>query len=520
MEQIEQFFTGTALGRTLGNVLAALIILIIGYIIARVASNLVRRLLNRTSIDERIARTLTIEESQRVSIEDITAQVVFWIIMLFTAVGVLQRLSLPAVAQPINSLLDRVLTVYLPSLLSALLYLLLAWVIATVIRTLILRGSAMLRLDQRLAQHGALQEGERVSVSESLATAAFWFVFLLFIPSVLSSLGMTEIAAPIQVMFAEALTFIPNIFGAAIILLLGWFIARILRQILTNLLAALGLDDIGRRAGMAADRSLSRLIGTIVYTLILLFAIIAALEELDIEAISAPATRMLTTILDAIPGIIGAALVLIVSYYIARLVAGLISDLLASLGVNEIPARLGLNLTGSRPLSEIIGYIVQVGIMLFAAISAAELLGSAYLAGIITTFVTFLGQVLLALIIFAIGIYLANLAYNFVLSAGGTRSEMTATIARVAVLVLAGAMALRQMGIADDIVNLAFGIMLGALGVAAALAFGLGGRDVAGREVERFVSKLRQDNQTPPSPPAVSPTTPSSPPSTPPSVGD
>lgn len=509
MEQLQQFFTGSVLGTTVLNIIAAIVILIVGYIIARVVSNLVRRLLNRTSLDERIASTLTIEESQRVSIEDIAAQVVFWIIMLFAAVGVLQRLSLPAVAAPINSLLDRVLTVYLPSLGSALLYLLLAWVIATVVRTLILRGGAMLQLDQRLSQQGAIQEGENVSVTQSLATAAFWFIFLLFIPSVLSSLGMTEIAAPIQVMFAEALTFIPNIVGAALILLLGWFIARILRQILTNLLSAVGLDSIGRRVGLAADRSLSRLVGTIVYTLVLLFAIIAALEELSIEAVSAPATRMLTTILDAIPGILGAALVLIVSYYIARLVAGLISDLLAGLGVNEIPARLGLNLTGSRPLSEIIGYIVQVGIMLFAAVSAAELLGSAYLAGIITMFVTFLGQVLLALIIFAIGIYLANLAYNFVLSAGGTRSELTASIARVAVLVLAGAMALRQMGIADDIVNLAFGIMLGALGVAAALAFGLGGRDVAGREVERFVRRLREDNQTPPSPPTAPPTTPS-----------
>jgi hypothetical protein len=52
-------------------------------------------------------------------------------------------------------------------------------------------------------------------------------------------------------------------------------------------------------------------------------------------------------------------------------------------------------------------------------------------------------------------------------------------------------MSLRQLGIADDIVNLAFGLLLGALAVAAALAFGLGSRDIAGREVERFVNSLR-----------------------------
>jgi hypothetical protein len=100
----------------------------------------------------------------------------------------------------------------------------------------------------------------------------------------------------------------------------------------------------------------------------------------------------------------------------------------------------------------------------------------------------------LALIILGIGIYLANLARSVVLSAGGENAAFMASVARVAILVLAGAMALRQLGIADDIVNLAFGILLGALAIAAALAFGLGSRDVAGREVERFVSSLRQDD--------------------------
>lgn len=493
MDQLQQFFN-TPIGRTVASIAAALVILLVGYIIARVASNLVRRLLNRTSLDERIARTLTIEETRKVSIEDISAQVVFWIIILFTVVAVLQRLQLPAVADPINSLLRQVTTVYLPSLGGALLILLVAWVVASVVKFLITKAADMTRFDERLS--GALEEGESVQLSESLATALFWFIFLLFIPAVLSQLGMTELAAPLQVMFAEALSFIPNIVGAALILAIGWFIARILRQILSNLLAAVGLDNLGERAGLSGERSLSNLVGTIVYTFVLLFAIVAALEELSIEAVSEPATFMLTTILDAIPGIVGAAIVLIVSYYIARLVAGLIRDLLAGLGVNEIPARLGLNLTGTRTLAEIIGYVVQVGIMLFAAISAAELLGSAYLAGIITVFVQFLGQVILALIVFAIGIYLANLAYNFVLSAAGAQAQMTANLARVAVLVLAGAMALRQLGIADDIVNLAFGIMLGALGVAAAIAFGLGGRDVAGREVERFVENLRSENSS------------------------
>lgn len=494
MSQIQAFFNDLSpIGVTILNVLAALVILLIGYIIARVLANGVRRLLGRTNLDSRLAQALTLDESSTVSIEDIAARVVFWIVMLFALVGVLQRLQLPAVATPINNLLNQITTELLPNLGLALLYIVIALAVATVVRVLITKAADVLRIDERLTKHGALVEGETVSISQSIATAAFWFIFLLFLPPVLARLGMSELAAPVQTMFGQAISFIPNIVGAGLILLLGWFIARILRQILTNLLTAVGVDAVGERAGLVGTRSLSALIGNIVYTFILLLAIISALEELDIAAISTPATRMLTTILDAVPGVIGAALVLIVSYYIARLVASLISDLLAGVGVNEIPARLGIQLNGTRTLSQLIGYIIQIGIMLFAAISAAELLGSEFLAAIIATFVEFAGQVILALIIFGIGLYLANLAHSLVKSAGGQHSQMTATIARFAILVLAGAMALRQMGIADDIVNLAFGILLGALGIAAALAFGLGSREIAGREVARFVENIRGD---------------------------
>jgi len=58
-----------------------------------------------------------------------------------------------------------------------------------------------------------------------------------------------------------------------------------------------------------------------------------------------------------------------------------------------------------------------------------------------------------------------------------------------------GALALGQTGISQQIVNMAFTLGLGAIAVAAALAFGLGGREVAGRELERFVKSFKEDNE-------------------------
>ncbi|MDH3546805.1 MAG: hypothetical protein OEN22_06875, partial [Gammaproteobacteria bacterium] len=65
-------------------------------------------------------------------------------------------------------------------------------------------------------------------------------------------------------------------------------------------------------------------------------------------------------------------------------------------------------------------------------------------------------------------------------------------ILRVAILGLVLAMGLRAMGIADDIVNLAFGIILGAVAVAFAVSFGLGGREAAGKQMEYWLSGLRK----------------------------
>ena len=93
--------------------------------------------------------------------------------------------------------------------------------------------------------------------------------------------------------------------------------------------------------------------------------------------------------------------------------------------------------------------------------------------------------------IIAIGLWIANLAAAALRAVSGGRAAFYAGLARFAILGLVFAMALRAMGIADDIVTLAFGLTLGAVAVAAALSFGLGGREAAGRQMEHWLSKLR-----------------------------
>jgi hypothetical protein len=330
-------------------------------------------------------------------------------------------------------------------------------------------------------------------------------------------------------MVDEILAILPNLFGAVIILVVGWFVARVVRQIVTNLLVAAGADQLGARVGLGTtpdSPSLSSVAGTLVYILIFIPVLIAALNTLNIEAISQPAVAMLTTLLQAVPAVFGAAVILGLAYFLGRLIADLVSNLLNGLGFDQLMMRLGLSavpvpeareipvgedgpavttttVRNRRP-SEVAGFLVLVVIMFFAAIEAANLMGFEILAVILAQLLRYAGQILVAVIVFGIGLYLANLAHTVIRSTGGSQSSLLAQAARGGIIIFSGALALRQTGIAEDIVNLAFGLLLGAVAVAIALAFGLGGRQIAERWlVNRLQSLYVNRPDTPPEPPSA-----------------
>jgi hypothetical protein len=83
-------------------------------------------------------------------------------------------------------------------------------------------------------------------------------------------------------------------------------------------------------------------------------------------------------------------------------------------------------------------------------------------------------------------------AAKTVQASGVAQAGLLALATRVSILVLAGAMALRQMGLASEIINMAFGLLLGAIAVAVALAFGLGGREAAARELEEWLRSVKK----------------------------
>ncbi|MGE5224122.1 MAG: mechanosensitive ion channel [Omnitrophica WOR_2 bacterium] len=500
-------------------ILLAIVVFVAGLIIAYLASGLVRRLLARTGLEDRIASLLHGSQHpkpENIQVENWIAGIVFWLIVFFAAVAALQILNLNAISGPLAGLLNPILD-FIPRLISALILLVIAWVIATILRVIVTRVLSASGLVRQASENADVPAQNRVSIAQTVGNIVYWLVFLLFLPAVLGALQLAGLLGPVQTMVNNILAYLPNILAAFLIFAIGYFVARIVRSIVVNLLASAGLDNVGRRAGMgaAADQvSLSQVIGWIVYVLILIPVIIAALNALNIPSVSTPASNMLNQILAALPNIFAALVVLAIAYFIGRLLGRFVAALLSGLGFNRFFQRLGLfRETGSVPAAgeqaaqatsqtytqpaaarttpaDIIGYIVTVGIILFAALEAAQILGFAFLATLISSFIVAAFEVLVGLAIFAIGLYLSALADRAIRESRMSQANILAPVARVAIIVFAGALALRQMGIADSIVNLAFGLMLGAVAVAAALAFGLGGRDFAHRQLERWQNTM------------------------------
>lgn len=500
------------------NLGLAVLWLVIGLILAWAISVLVENMLKRTNIDNQLAAWLTGQESegQVLPIEKWIATAVFWIIMLFALVAFFNQLQLTAVSEPLTAFLSQV-SLFLPKLAGALILLGFAWLVATVVKFVVSRTLRGFAVDERLSQAGATPTENQVLLSDTLASALYWFIFLLFLPPILDTLNLQQALEPINNLVNQILSALPKILKAGIIGAAGWLLATVVRRIVSNLLAAAGIDQLGARFGIGrttGSQSLSWIGGTLVYVLILIPTAIAALNALEIDAISVPAVTMLNRILSAIPNIFTAGLVLVIAYFLGRFVADLVSNILTGIGFNNIFSWLGLqsstsNTETSPPQradenatvlqqspqqtpSEIVGIVVLVGIMLFATITATEILGLTALTTIITQILEISGRVLIGIIIFAIGLYFANLAYNLIHSSGTSQSSLLAQTARIAIIVLVGAMALQQMGIAPNIVNLAFGLLLGAIAVAVAIAFGLGGREIAAEQIRAWLEMFKE----------------------------
>ena len=471
------------LGSSLPGILGALGILIVGWFVATLVRAGVRKGLGLVQLNNRMRNTT----GTQMDVEGGAASALFYVVVLFVLVAFFNALNLELVSGPLRGFLDQVLA-FAPKIVAGGVLLLVAWVLATVVRTVVSKALQATSLDDKLSSEAGMSP-----MSENLGNVLFWLIILLFLPGILGTLELNGILDPVQGMVNEMMGMLPNVFGALILGGVGWFVAKIVRDLVSNLLAAGGADGMGEQVGLRGTMSLSKLVGLIIYILIFVPALIAALQALSIEVITVPATQMLNSMMSAIPNIFAAAIILAVAFFVSRLISHLISNLLGGMGFDQLPNKVGLGqvFEGGITPSQLVGKVIVFFIMLFATVEAANRLGFEQLSQLVAMFIQFGGQVLLGTAIIGVGFWLSNVACDAIQRVGGSNAGMLAGIARFSILGLVLAMGLRAMGLADDIVNLAFGLTLGAIAVAIALSFGLGGREAAGKQMEHWLGRMR-----------------------------
>jgi hypothetical protein len=465
------------------NIAAAIAILVIGYFIARIIKAIIIKFLTSTKL---FAKVEEMKIPEKESTVDIIGRLTFYLVMLFVLLAFFNVLNLPIIAGPIGTLVNTVME-YLPRVGGAAIILIIAWIIAKILKMAILKGLGLLDFDGKLSKYF------KGKPSEIIAGITFYLVLLFAIPPFLEALKLTSVTNPLSEMWGKFTGILPNLLAGTIIMIIGFLIAKIVREILVNLLVGFGIDRGAEKVGI--DKTLGKLkvsgmIGTIVYVLVLIPVLIAALDALNIPAVSTPGRGMLAIVLDKLPSIFAASIIIILAIVIGKIIQTLLAQILVGLGFDRLLERLGAKKASQKTPSQLAGIIAFIYIIFLAIMEAAEVLNFQMLSQLGSQFIAFAFKVILAVIILGVGILIGDWVKRLTQGAAKER-PFIANLAKAAIVVFALAIALQNLGIANEIVTLAFGLLLGSIAIAAAIAFGIGSRDIAGREVDAWVKKLR-----------------------------
>ncbi len=328
--------------------------------------------------------------------------------------------------------------------------------------------------------------GSGESLGNSLGRIVNLFIWLFGLLAILDILGLEGVITPLNELLNAVMGFIPNLVGAALIFFIGHTIVKILKDLVTTALQTVDFDKWANKGGVEAatgNTAISETIGKVVYVLLIIPVTIGAIDTLGIEGVSGPATAMLGMILGAVPNIIVAAIFLGIGYLVAGFVANFLKEILADLGVDRAVAATEI-LPDGTSASSALSRLAQVAIMLFAAIGAMRALGFPELTAILDAVLELGGRVVFGGVVIVAGFLVAGLLAKLIGGSGG--GSLAGSVIKWAAVLLFTFMGLEFMGVGEEIVRYAFGALAAGSAVAAALAFGLGGREWAARQLDKI----------------------------------
>ncbi|HEM4128844.1 TPA: mechanosensitive ion channel [Streptococcus suis] len=385
----------------------------------------------------------------------------------------------------------------LPGVIRMFVLVIIAFVLAGLLRKLTLAGLNKIQFSQKLQEWGVIKpEDNGQALIKTLGQLVYFLVILFFLPSILSGLNISSTVDPISSMFEKFFAFIPNMIAAGLIIFVGTFFCKFIKGLLTGVLERLDIDAwytkvTGQEKLPFDSKQIISVLSTVVYVLIFIPILTLALETLGITSISQPIVTILNQVIGILPNVLVALILIAVGSFVAKLIGNLLENLLETAGINNYSKYLFAKEEANFELSAIITQVVRAIIIVFFFIQAIQVLNLEVFNSVGSALLAYLPSLISAVAIVILAIIASNLVANFLQKV--TDSPLVITIVRYLIIVFAVFMALDQLKFAQHIVQSTFTIILGALAVAFALAFGLGGRDFAARQLEKLEKKIDKE---------------------------
>ena len=211
-----------------------------------------------------------------------------------------------------------------------------------------------------------------------------------------------------------------------------------------------------------------------------------------------PIREMLTKIMAYLPTLLGALIILIVGWIVAKAIKRIVDWVLKAVrfdtladksGISEILRKGDLKISAREVVSGIVYWLVVIMVL----VMAVDALGLPKASDVLASLFAYVPKVIAALLVLVVAMFLASFVSGIVHTAAGNanlpKPEIFAGISRWAIIIFAVTISLEQLGIAPLLVTATFNIILGGIVLALALAFGLGGKDAAAKYLEELKQK-------------------------------
>lgn len=342
------------------------------------------------------------------------------------------------------------------------------------------------------------------NIGSAIGKAVFWLAILYTLYLALSRVGMGENFQSVETLFNNIAAFAPKLIGAGFTFLIGFAIAKVAGIATTSVAEAAQVDNLAARSGVTSatgsEGSLAKALGKLVFVIIIVPVAIAALGALNLKGITGPLTDMLRGFTDYIPALIGASAVLAGAIFIGRFISNFLTNFLPTVGFDSsinsvmmLDDGEGLKTSPSKAA----GYVAFLITLVVGLSAAVNILGNDSLTDAFGTVQRFGGSLLRAAVLIGIGVFLANFMGRFMST---MMNPKIAAFVKYFAMILFIFMGLSSLDPEGQIVPVAFSAFVISASVAAAIAFGLGGREWAKQVLNKTVppagmSKLGGDTK-------------------------